>query len=293
MGVHRSDWIQAMQQVDEVRRLVRAHLPGYSDAPVEPMGEGADHVAYRVAGRLIVRFAKEVDDVEREARLLRAVARVSPLAVPAPAFTDAEAGCLAYALLPGVTLLRLPAAERANHGAASALGGFLAALHADSSIRDLVDTDHRPAAEWLDEAREIHASVAGEIPAVYAPRIRGFLDTPPAFDDVRLVFSHNDLGIEHVLVEPRTGRVTGVIDWSDAAVTDPATDFGRLARDLGPASLDAALAAYGAGDDVALRERAWFYARCLLLEDLAYGLETGEAAYVEKSLAALAWCFPG
>jgi aminoglycoside phosphotransferase (APT) family kinase protein len=286
-----------MQQVDVVRRLVRAHLPGHPDAPVERVGEGADHVAYRVAGRLIVRFAKEADDVEREARLLRAVADVSPLPVPVPAFTDTAAGCLAYAILPGAPLLHLPAADRARHGVAGAsvLGGFLAALHGDSSIRDLVDTDHRPAAEWLDEAREIHASVAGEIPAVYAPRIHRFLDTTPTFGDARLVFSHNDLGIEHVLVEPDTGSVTGVIDWSDAAVTDAATDFGRLARDLGPASLEGAIAAYGAAggvDDAGLRERASFYARCLLLEDLAYGVETGEAAYAEKSLAALEWCFP-
>lgn len=281
-----------MQQVDEVRRLVRAHLPGHPDAPVERMGEGADHVAYRVAERLIVRFAKKADDVQREARLLSAVADVSPLPVPVPAFVDAQAGCLAYAILSGVPLLHLPAAERARHGAAAApmLGEFLAALHGATME---VDTDHRPAAEWLDEAREIYGSIAGEVPAVYAPRIRDFLATPRAFADVRLVFSHNDLGIEHVLVEPDSGRVTGVIDWSDAAVTDPAADFGRLARDLGPGALGAALAAYRAKDEAALRERAWFYARCLLLEDLAYGLETGQPAYVEKSLAALEWYFPG
>ncbi|HEU4427081.1 MAG TPA: hypothetical protein VFR67_31515, partial [Pilimelia sp.] len=74
----------------------------------------------------------------------------------------------------------------------------------------------------------------------------------------------------------------------------PAYDFGLLYRDLGPAALDTALSRYRAGPDggAALRERATFYARCALLEDLAYGLETGRRAYVDKSLAALAWLFP-
>jgi aminoglycoside phosphotransferase (APT) family kinase protein len=42
------------------------------------------------------------------------------------------------------------------------------------------------------------------------------------------VFSHNDLGIEHVLIDPGTWTVTGIIDWSDAAIVDPAIDFGLL-----------------------------------------------------------------
>jgi aminoglycoside phosphotransferase (APT) family kinase protein len=89
-----------------------------------------------------------------------------------------------------------------------------------------------------------------------------------------------------VLVDPSTSAVTGVIDWTDAAVGDPAYDLGLILRDLGPAALDAALGALGRDDD-GLRERAGFYARCTLVEDLAYGLEHDEPAYVRKSVAAI------
>jgi hypothetical protein len=41
-----------------------------------------------------------------------------------------------------------------------------------------------------------------------------------------------------------------------------------------------------------LAERAVFYARCSVFEDLAYGIRTGRDAYVDKSLAAMAWLFP-
>jgi aminoglycoside phosphotransferase (APT) family kinase protein len=87
-------------------------------------------------------------------------------------------------------------------------------------------------------------------------------------------------------------QIAGVIDWSDAAICDRAYDFGLLLRDLGPTALDAALGCYGIDTDVAtLTQRAWFYARCAAIEDLAYGLETGHHEYTTKSLDALPWLF--
>ncbi|WP_425581854.1 phosphotransferase family protein [Streptosporangium vulgare] len=278
------------------------HLPGYRVETVAPLGAGQDNIAYEVNGELIVRFGKEPDParraalVEREARLLSTVARLSPVPVPEPRFTVAERGCLAYLKLPGRPLLDLPPAERSAHGPSVAvtLGGLLSAVHAVpvDRLAGLVEVDNPPPAEWLDEAAEIHPAIAEEIPGAHRRAVGAFLDAPPPDDGHDPVFSHNDLGIEHVLVAPATGAVTGVIDWSDAAIVDPAYDFGLLYRDLGPVALDAALGAYRPGDLTALRERAVFYGRCRLFEDLAYGLETGLDAYVRKSLAAMEWLFP-
>jgi len=63
-----------------------------------------------------------------------------------------------------------------------------------------------------------------------------------------------------------------------------------ILRDLGPGALEAALRACGRRG-AALRERAAFYARCGLIEDLAYGLETDRPEYARKSIAALGWLF--
>ena len=123
--------------------------------------------------------------------------------------------------------------------------------------------------------------------------MEAFLGAPPPADGWAPVFSHNDLGIEHVLVDAGSWNVTGVIDWSDAAIVDPALDFGLLYRDLGPAA-HAAMASYRTevNDLAALGERAVFYARCRLFEDLADGIETGQEQYVDKGLDAMAWLFP-
>jgi aminoglycoside phosphotransferase (APT) family kinase protein len=281
--------------------VLLAHLPGYRVDSVVVLGEGQENVAYEVNGDLIVRFSKEPDParraalLDREARLLAAVAAIAPLPVPTPVFADAERGCLAYRKLPGVPLVDLPR-DDLDTSTAAALGDLLTALHAVpvEHVTDLVDTDDQPLPGWLSDAREQYEAVAGRVPAAHRRGIEEFLAAAPPPAGYTRVFSHNDLGIEHVLVDPPTRTVTGVIDWTDAAITDPAYDFGLLHRDLGPDAARAAIARYrtGANDVAALAERAVFYARCSVFEDLAYGLETGRNVFVDKSLAAMGWLFP-
>ena len=210
---------------DIVRELLSVHRPEFATADVVPCGEGQDHVAFDVNGELIVRFRKEAGFAERaalvaaEARLLDEIADALPVAVPTIAFVDATHGCLAYRKLPGTPLLQQPRTSRAAWAETTgeAVGRSLAAMH-----------------------------------ALPPARMAAFVGTQPV---ARLVFSHSDLGIEHILIDPRTGTVTGIIDWSDAAMVDPAYDVGLLYRDLGPAALDAILRSeLGAGDD-SLRER--------------------------------------
>jgi aminoglycoside phosphotransferase (APT) family kinase protein len=248
-------------------------------------------VAYLVDDALVVRFAREDPaGVEREARLLRLLRDVSTIPIPEPLFADGARGWIAHRYLPGVPLLELEARAAVAERIGAALGRLLGALHAipTERVRGLVDVDDQALDAWLGDARDLYASTADAIPADNRSAVERFLDTPPPQRGEERVFSHNDLGIEHVLVDPGTLETTGVIDWSDAALCDPAYDFGLVLRDLGRTALAAALDAYGAGD---IEERAWFYARCALLEDLAYGIDTERGDYVAKSVDAVGWIF--
>ncbi|MFC7246656.1 phosphotransferase family protein [Catellatospora aurea] len=287
--------------IADVRDVLAAHLPGHRIGAVVELGVGLENVAYEVDGALVVRFSREHDPVRRaeliehEARLLAAVARVSPLPVPEPVFAAPDLGCLAYAKLSGVPLPESPGWVEHGTSIAATLGELLAVLHAEpvDAWRGLADVDDQPPAEWLREAAELHEAVAEHVPVAHRRAVEAFFESPPPGRGHDLVFSHNDLGIEHVLVDPAEWTVTGVIDWSDAALVDPAYDFGLLHRDLGPAALRAALARYPAAADVAaLVERAVFYARCSVFEDLAYGVETGRVGYLDRGVGAMAWLFP-
>ncbi|GAA4709969.1 hypothetical protein GCM10023215_59640 [Pseudonocardia yuanmonensis] len=280
----------------EVAARLARHLPV---ATVTPLGSGLDHDAYEVDGTLIARFGREPDPgaraaaVVREAELLRLLATVCPVPVPPVRLVVPGEGCLVLGRLPGAPLLDRSAADRAACGpeVGAVLGTVLAALHAlpPARLNGVVEVDDVEPDVWHDEATETYEAVQGAIPADLRGGVERFLAEPPPPAPERRVLTHNDLGIEHVLVDDV--RVTGIIDWSDAAVADPAVDLGRILRDLGRAALDRAVDACGAGDGEPLRTRALFYARCTLLEDLAHGLQPGREQYAAKSLEALPWLF--
>jgi aminoglycoside phosphotransferase (APT) family kinase protein len=161
-------------------------------------------------------------------------------------------------------------------------------------MADLIDTDDDGPAEWRREAVETYPKVAAQVPVDHRRAVEAFLDASPPDDAYALALSHNDLGIEHVLVDRGTWTVTGIIDWSDAAIADPAYDFGLLYRDLGPMALDVAMGRYRTyvNNVENLRQRAIFYARCSVFEDLAYGIEMGRRSFVDNSIAACEWLFP-
>ncbi len=286
-----------------VAHALAQQLPELQASRVLPLGSGLDNTAFEIDGDLVVRFRRDADAVmradrvRREARLLAVVKEVSPLPIPEVRFVLADLGCLACTKLPGKPLLDLlpGLATGSATAVASALGRFVAALHSTppSLIQEMVETDAPGPTECRDEARQTYENVVGEIPAKHRPEIESFLQATPPAAPAHLAFSHNDLGAEHVLVDAVTGAITGVIDWSDATISDPAYDFGLILRDLGQGALDSAFEAYrSAGLDAsALRPRAVFYARCALLEDLADGLETGQERYTRNTRAAISRLF--
>ncbi|MEV7808290.1 aminoglycoside phosphotransferase family protein [Microbispora sp. NPDC088329] len=281
-------------------RLIRAlarHLPGYAVGSVVPLGEGQDNAAYEVNGELVVRQSK-VDDsvlrgevVRREAALLAAVSELSPLPVPRTVFVDEEAGLLAYGKLPGRPLNLHPVRDPVR--LAAPLGGFLSRLHTApvERMHAFVPHDAFPLSDLLEEAEGHYRQIATHVPTAARRLVEGFLGTAAPAEPGVLTFCHNDLGSEHVLADAETSTVTGIIDWTDAAIADPAYDLALVYRDLGSEVFERTLAHYQGRLDDAGHERVVFYARCALLEDVAYGLHTNARSYADAGLAHLARVF--
>lgn len=256
-------------------RALRVHAPDRAAPELTELGRGLDHAAFR-CGDLVVRVG-DGGDVRRERDLLAVVGPRVSLAVPAPVFVDGRLGVMAYPMLPGRPLLgrELPA------GSARRLGAFLTELHAIELplVAHLVPADPADPGDWLEDLTGPPALLA-EVRATVPP------------PGTRRVLAHTDLGAEHLLEQD--GAVTGVIDWSDAAVTDPALDFARLLRDGGPGFLREVLDAYGLQrPDADATARIAFFARCAALEDLAHARDGGAAEYATAATASLAWLFPG
>jgi aminoglycoside phosphotransferase (APT) family kinase protein len=82
------------------------------------------------------------------------------------------------------------------------------------------------------------------------------------------VLCHGDLKGEHLFVSEDGTRLTAIIDWADARLSDPATDLAGLAIWLGPSFVREVLDSYGGPADEGLYDRAVFRARAGLLSYL-------------------------
>jgi aminoglycoside phosphotransferase (APT) family kinase protein len=281
---------------EEIRTLVSRHLPGRRLGAVTKLGEGWDNVAWQTGDGLVIRLGKEPDlaeragDIRREAAVLDLAAEVSTLRVPKVLFADPDAGVLVYEKVEGEPV-RLGLVADAGALAAT-MGAFVSRLHRVplARVEGLVRRDAEPMSAWLAEAARNHAQIAALLPGTARARVERFLGRRPPAEPRTVVFCHNDLGTEHILADA-AGAVTGVIDWSDAALADPAHDLALLYRDLGPEVFDLTVASYEGHWDGPSRARALFYARCALLDDIAYAVRTGAGADVRRALAKLAWTF--
>lgn len=260
---------------------------------------GGESRTFRVAGagQLVTvgldwpETLRDEAELEREALLLGRVAQRVTAPVPEVVSVVASAGVLIVRELPGQRLIDVASpSESVKAAAAQAMARTLVELHTWSpdDCADVVPVDTTAPSEWKEEAAEHYGVVAEALDADQRADLRTFLARPAPEPTREHRFTHNDLGIEHVLVDVHTECVTGVIDWSDAAITDPAVDVGRLLRDLGPGALAHAMRIYGdcGGEPDRVMPRVAFYAACGLLEDLAFGLTHSRPEYVNKGVAA-------
>ncbi|GAA4990866.1 phosphotransferase [Kineococcus glutinatus] len=264
-----------LSAVEVAVRALGVHAPHLRQEDVTLLGSGVDNTAFR-CGDVVVRVASG-RSTRQEAQLLAVLGSRVSIPVPAPLFTDEGLGVLAYPLLPGRALLgRTPPA-----GAARQLGAFLTELHSvdASMLASLVEEEPADPREWLED-------LTG--PEQLLARVRASVPAPGD----RHVLAHADLGAEHLLEDG--GALTGVLDWSDAAITDPAVDFARLYRDFGPRFLREVLDAYGLQPpDAAAMARIEFFARCAALEDLAFARASGRREYAAAVGTSTGWLFPG
>ncbi|WP_333766836.1 macrolide 2'-phosphotransferase [Streptomyces sp. IBSBF 2435] len=193
--------------------------------------------------------------VAAEGRLLALVRDRFPVPVPRWRFADPE--LIAYPRLAGepaasenvLTFQLHWRIDRGNppHSYVEALGQCMAVLHATTvaSAAQCGIPVRRP-----DEVRTRFAEhlALGRaelgMHSTWWERGRRWLDNDGLWSE-RTVLVHGDLHPGHTLVDD-AGHLVGVLDWTDAEVGDPGTEFIEAARKFGPPVLDGLLAAYAA-----------------------------------------------
>lgn len=160
---------------------------------------------------------------------------------------------------------------------AQELAQTLTILHA-TSLGSIRATGIVPRHPVLDPQIDV-----GESTIAWARRVAGdavdvFLSDPlpaEAREAGPGVLCHADLKGEHLFVSEDGTRLTAIIDWSDAAIADPACDLAGLAIWLGPGFVREVLRHYGGSADEGTYHRAVFLARAGLLGFMEHELTAG------------------
>jgi aminoglycoside 2''-phosphotransferase len=264
---------------------------------LEPLGEGNFCFAFRERSR-IVRVAKHREaaaSLRAEACVLAQIGDHLPLTVPRPLF-EAPRACLAFSIHEEVTgeiltrkgwsALSLAARTRA----AAELAGFLRTLHSHP-----IDVAKRCGLGELDPAEAALRSRKDASRFLYprlAPAIRTQLDdvlercsAATRSECTVPVLIHCDIAPGHVLFDPTDGRLTGIIDFGDLALGDPARDFIYIYEDFGVEMLEVVITHYQREEASSLlpRVRLWY-----LFEAVAWTIQmcaTGREAEIAEGLS--------
>lgn len=283
-----------------VSRIIQ-HFPDFHIRNINLAGEGTANIAYEINIEFIFRFPKNQVALEQ----LKHELAVQPLlnqhiSLPTPQFlyVPSDGSFVGYKKLEGVPML-YKLDDFSNYDEFyPEIGKFFSELHSISSGEYShlgLRTQNRSLEEWRVFGERYFQKTKHALPSHYYDSITEFFNSEAFLaDDLRsgsYVLCHNDLGVEHILIN--NDEITGIIDWGDVTLADPACDLARIYRDLGPKALDKILLNYVCPDSVeeGIRERAMFFGKCLFFEDLHYGLTHKE--YLKKSLRVIGEIFEG
>jgi len=274
------------------RSHIQAICPDLAIETVMLNNDGMSNEVVIVNDTLVFRFAKGEFGQRALAGEVRALALIRPhitLALPDPFYISAE--LMAYRLLPGVALTRqvVESLDEADQQAvADQLATFLRQLHATPCDETIAATV--APCRYADQAH-IHARVKEQVyplllkhqiawaEALYA----SVLDDPTIFDYTPQLI-HGDLACYHILFDPATRRLTGIIDFGVAGLGDPALDLGCLGQYYGAAFVKRLYVAYPAAQTFA--KRTHFYAQAGELDWVLNGLESGEPFWFTAHIGA-------
>jgi aminoglycoside 2''-phosphotransferase len=272
-------------QIEHVLRTIRAAFPQFASAPAQFVNRGDDHVVVVFGGKTIFRVPRS-DAYRRsfkdELKLLAVLKETTRVAIPRYVYVSEKSDFGGYELIAGeeMTVERFAALTAAQqHHVIGEVANFMTALH--KLNRDVLAV-YRAKEPWsgrdLGQYKErywhtrrdiiaphVEPEILKNIDDFFDPFLQACQDVPAA------CVVHGDLSDDHVLLDVRQGHVAGIIDFGDAAIGDPATDFcffwsygDWVAREL--------YGQYGLRNDATLLERSqWHYLR-YMIDKLFYDL---------------------
>lgn len=282
-----------------VRAAVAAQWPALRRARLERLGSGWDQDAWAVGPHRVALFPRRRGEIPRQHRAAAVLHRAGPalrrarLGAPRLLGTGRPCAAFPYPFLlvtrvPGRPAPQVAPAKVGVPGLADDLARALRALHATVPPLGVV-SERGPVADFAAAVAAAAPRLAAELPAAVrraaAPWLDGRAELPPPREGAP-VLVHDDLGPEHLMLDPHSGRLLGIVDFGDAGAGDPAGDMAAVGAFFGWDFAAAVRARYGLACDEGFAERCVALARGLSLLWVAEAAALGDRGELPRLRAA-------
>ena len=252
-------------------------MVGLSGSQVSEITGGWAFWTFDLDDRWIARFPRNAEiaaAARRELRLLPEISRRLSFRVPEPSRDGVWSGWPFFAY-PKIAGSGLTLADR-SEAVLLRIGAMLNELH-DVPVElavDLLGVEDAANAWriryemlWPDVERLALPEMDTETATRVQLEFNRFMAQPFSHP---MTLIHNDLGLEHLLVDECSGVPVGIIDFESAWIGDPAIDFVPLVAAFGAEALEQLLVGRDLGDR--LGERMWFYRWMGSIHNIMYGV---------------------
>lgn len=245
-------------------------------------GEGGEHQAWIINEAYVLRARDDehgYEQLEKEALLmksLRAAAKkqnVSEDIVPLCLTTGRYHGVAfgVYEKIKGASVEDVPDAvnENTEEGLASVLRLLKSLPQDEAQALGLQEEESVDIPQLRRDALVAWERMLEKQQWPPNPKLNSLLSVDEAsVDQPRSIVQHADLKGEHIFIDPDTGCLTGIIDWSDAQIGHPSVDIGGIAISIGAVAARRIAKQIGCSDGTI--QRGLVVARCnaiLLLDE--------------------------
>lgn len=249
--------------------------------------EGMQNTVVIVGERLVFRFPLLPDNGswETERRLLPKLANRVTLPIPSIAFeSDAKdrPPYIGYPIIPGEQLDDkhfFSLSDSAKEQVALEIAQFLTSLHAfrnESASENDPDECRRTWREcwttFFDELRSCVEPRLGREERRWVQRLEHDYLASELNSRFTPCWIHGDFKREHILYDPRAERLTGIIDFGQLKIGDPAYDFHYLLLNYGERFVQRVYSRYRGPKDSRFWSRIETYTHFLWLSELLYAV---------------------
>ncbi|MFT4414350.1 aminoglycoside phosphotransferase family protein [Fredinandcohnia humi] len=230
---------------NEMLRFVKNSFPDLTINDIQVNNRGWDNDILIVNEKIVFRFPKSnnlLSVIVEEGKLLEILRAKEPLLhIPNYGFvySDNELKGVTYSLIEGKSLNQITIPNlRDNPVNARVIGDFLTKLHSlDVSSREITLKTTHTLSYWED----LYSNVTSALyPFINKQQVydidhffTNFIEVFPRLTFKKSVI-HGDLTASNIIYNQEKKGISGIIDFTDAQIGDPAFDFAGLYWDFGP-----------------------------------------------------------